>query len=927
MKKRRIVTAAFALAIAAATCSLIACTNTGDSGEEQQNKGPQIQVPVEEEEQSLRVLFDLGYDRLPYVKVDVEKGQTVAKPENPVREGYVFDGWLEDGHYYDFSSTVVESGTLVASWKKLSSVQYLLGYEGLTYKTEQVTEGQTPSRPADPVREGYAFDGWYTADGELFDFDGKVYDDAEVVAKWTSLTSTVTLNFGGVSEEYTVEKGAKVSEVFALSEALNSSVGESGNKWIKSVKDGNGETVALDDVVNGDCTLDLEVVSSYSFYIVFGATEGVTANSLYYSGIKGNSIDIVKEYAQPLTEAEVGGESKTVCNISGYYRDPDYTEAYADGDEIANRAKVYVKASWTLSAYTLGADVKYQVLGGEEKTLNAKTYSLRTVANLLAPTSSSALAKTGDYATVTYGTNNQVKEVTLYSSEGNKTYTADDNHTYYVLLNDSVLVGLTGNLNCAATVTKAGTEVELPFVKLKAIDRADMTQKLKAGLSAYLQSSKFSNAMTKMTNANRMLFTYLRYLDVCYYGLEMKDSDGQTTTVLDAGLKKLVLDKITTIVNAEGRIDENLWYESTPKASGFYGYIDFLNTWAFSYQQYNDYLLKNGMTEADNEYAKYKPAIEEYLENIILFLMRDDGYTKAYNVYAALNSWGKIGTEGHPSTVGQAVDEIKQMLTALPDYTDDVFNENKKWLLENVDRLRMTDSEQMASVMKGKASAMYSAIRTRVAFGYSNINYFLMTYTNLGFEMKNSEAIKYVVERYEELYYELNEDGTYKPSTGCNWVGFSGAPITRQLLKGLSDKYNVEYEKSQQAYYPFEDKGMSQQGLSAMVNLDRLYDWYNHTLSSGANVAPGYAVLTMYAHGIDPEHYTKGVETVNADNEYNLIALWVESCGYNEDGSVAINSPINMAIAICYLAHAQGIEAPSPIGMASAAEAVIGMSA
>lgn len=57
------------------------------------------------------------------------------------------------------------------------------------YAAGKVTEvtvelGETVEAPADPSRNDYTFLGWYTADGEAFDFDAAIEADVTVYAKW-----------------------------------------------------------------------------------------------------------------------------------------------------------------------------------------------------------------------------------------------------------------------------------------------------------------------------------------------------------------------------------------------------------------------------------------------------------------------------------------------------------------------------------------------------------------------------------------------------------------------------------------------------------------------------------------------------------------------------------------------------------------------
>lgn len=50
---------------------------------------------------------------------DVKSGEKVAKPTNPTKEGYKFEGWYTDSTYktaYDFSKAVTGNLNLYAKW-------------------------------------------------------------------------------------------------------------------------------------------------------------------------------------------------------------------------------------------------------------------------------------------------------------------------------------------------------------------------------------------------------------------------------------------------------------------------------------------------------------------------------------------------------------------------------------------------------------------------------------------------------------------------------------------------------------------------------------------------------------------------------------------------------------------------------------------
>ena len=126
----------------------------------------------------------------------IPDGQTGAEPDAPARTGYTFDGWLLDGRPYDWDTPVTSDITLTASWTaNMMSVTFDPGDDG-TVSAVSVAYGNPVDRPADPVRDGYRFDGWLL-DGEPYDFTAPVTRDLTLDASWTRLTHTVAFDTAG----------------------------------------------------------------------------------------------------------------------------------------------------------------------------------------------------------------------------------------------------------------------------------------------------------------------------------------------------------------------------------------------------------------------------------------------------------------------------------------------------------------------------------------------------------------------------------------------------------------------------------------------------------------------------------------------------------------------------------------------------------
>ena len=133
----------------------------------------------------------------------VKTDATITKPSNPTRTGYTFGDWYTDQSCtkkWDFEKdTVSDAMTLYAKWTANTyDVTLNLNYEGAAEPTKiTVTYDGTYSALTTPVRVGYDFLGWYTAQtgGEQVTADTKVSITAPqtLYAHWTEGETTYTV--------------------------------------------------------------------------------------------------------------------------------------------------------------------------------------------------------------------------------------------------------------------------------------------------------------------------------------------------------------------------------------------------------------------------------------------------------------------------------------------------------------------------------------------------------------------------------------------------------------------------------------------------------------------------------------------------------------------------------------------------------------
>ena len=145
----------------------------------------------------------------------------VVKPNDPTKEGYTFGGWYEDEEFtnpFDFTTEKVNANTtLYAKWNEI--LVYTISFDsngGSTIADQEVSEGNTVTKPVNPIRTGYTFIGWYTDNqfSTLYDFGQKVSGNFTLYAKWDVDYYTISFNTNGGSSvaSQQVEPGKKVTK-------------------------------------------------------------------------------------------------------------------------------------------------------------------------------------------------------------------------------------------------------------------------------------------------------------------------------------------------------------------------------------------------------------------------------------------------------------------------------------------------------------------------------------------------------------------------------------------------------------------------------------------------------------------------------------------------------------------------------------------
>lgn len=128
-----------------------------------------------------------GGEFVEYYPKSFETDEIVELPI-PVKDGYKFIGWVENGEFVEALTN--KNYNLTAVWEKtLFVVNFMV--EDEIYSTTNVIVNNVTNQPVNPSKTGHTFSGWYLGE-ELFDFTTLVTDDLTLVAKFEPIQYKVS---------------------------------------------------------------------------------------------------------------------------------------------------------------------------------------------------------------------------------------------------------------------------------------------------------------------------------------------------------------------------------------------------------------------------------------------------------------------------------------------------------------------------------------------------------------------------------------------------------------------------------------------------------------------------------------------------------------------------------------------------------------
>ena len=120
--------------------------------------------------------------------VIVEKDKTILFPVNPVRDGYVFLGWVdEENNYITKNMFVTKALKLSAVWAKKGAntvVVKVNADNGSDIDSILMEDGKKILLPVAPSKDGYKFVSWIDSNGDEITKDTIINKNMTIKAKW-----------------------------------------------------------------------------------------------------------------------------------------------------------------------------------------------------------------------------------------------------------------------------------------------------------------------------------------------------------------------------------------------------------------------------------------------------------------------------------------------------------------------------------------------------------------------------------------------------------------------------------------------------------------------------------------------------------------------------------------------------------------------
>ncbi|MDR2079482.1 MAG: InlB B-repeat-containing protein, partial [Treponema sp.] len=321
------------------------------------------------------ITFD-SHGGSPVQAVTASEGAAVSKPADPTRTGYTFLGWFSaanGGTLYSWPHILTASLTMHAQWRAGGESQYTITFNshgGSAVAAITAAAGTAVNEPAAPIRSGYTFLGWYSAEsgGTRYSWPHALNADITMHAQWQAgeepppiqYTLTFYSNGGSAVEAVTAAAGTAVSEP-----AAPTLLGYAFTGWFSAAS--GGTRYSWPHTLNAYITMHAQwTVVSYSItYTLNGGTNAANPAAAY------TVEDLPVSLAAP---------SRAGYSFEGWYDNGAFSGSAVTQIPAGSTGNKTFYAKWELVTYT----ITYNLNGGTGGGANPGSYTVEDLPLTLA---------------------------------------------------------------------------------------------------------------------------------------------------------------------------------------------------------------------------------------------------------------------------------------------------------------------------------------------------------------------------------------------------------------------------------------------------------------------------------------------------------------------------------------------------------------
>ena len=402
--------------------------------------------------------------------VSVTFNETVPRPNDPVKEGHTFIGWLKNAtENYTFGLMPDEDLYLYANWEKNKYTISFNSNGGSAVNPITENYGDAINEPDVPIKDNYKFAGWYTDEEltKLYSFTTMPAENMTLYAKWTGNENIIRYqtNGGEIDESsittytygqevilpeaqrehyqfdgwYTDENYTEKTETITpnTNEDVNLYAKWTVNKYTISFNTNGGQQIDQIEVEYDEEIPTLAAAEKEDNAFVRWHTNEELTQPFIYENMPGENITLYAEYTpanyHQITFNSNGGDLvnpiieesgqdiqkpnnpyKEGYKFAGWYTDENFTELYSFTTMPDENITLYAK--WVSNDYYV---IRYETNGGTNDINNPTAYEEGKSVQINNPTREGYIF-VGWYTDENFteaftNTNNKTGDITLYA--------------------------------------------------------------------------------------------------------------------------------------------------------------------------------------------------------------------------------------------------------------------------------------------------------------------------------------------------------------------------------------------------------------------------------------------------------------------------------------------------------------------------------